>query len=69
MIFARDDQSNMARIYGATLATGGTVKDIEEWPDRIEAVDAAAVKAAAAKYMKAGRSVTGYLLPETGKAG
>lgn len=63
MIFARDDQSDMARIYGSTLTTGGTVEDIENWPDRIRAVTADAVKAAAARYLDQSRSVTGYLLP------
>lgn len=63
MIFARDDQSDMARIYGSTLTTGGTIEDIESWPDRIRAVTADAVKAAAARYLDQSRSVTGYLLP------
>jgi zinc protease len=53
----------MARIYGSTLTTGGTVEDIENWPDRIRAVTADAVKAAAARYLDQSRSVTGYLLP------
>jgi zinc protease len=52
----------MARLYGATLATGGTVKDVEEWPQRINAVTAEQVKEAA-KYLDPSRSVTGYLLP------
>lgn len=69
LVFARDDQSDMARIYGTTLATGGTVADVAEWPARIEAVGADAVKAAAQKYLDAGRSVTGYLLPKQDKAG
>ena len=64
MIFARDDQSGMARIYGSTLTTGGTVEDVVEWPDRIEAVTAEQVQAAAARYLDLDRSVTGYLLPE-----
>jgi zinc protease len=62
MIFARDNQAGMARLYGATLATGGTVKDVEGWPDRIDAVTAEQVKEAA-KYLDPARSVTGYLLP------
>ena len=63
MIFARDNQSSMANIYGATLATGGTVEDIEEWPDRIRAVTADEVQAVAAKYLDDSVSVTGYLVP------
>ena len=35
MIFARDKQVGMANIYGSTLATGGNVQDVAEWPDRI----------------------------------
>ena len=65
VIFARDSQSGMANMYGATLATGGTVADIAEWPDRVKAVTPAQVKAVAAKYLDLRRSVTGYLLPQT----
>ena len=63
MIFARDNQAGMANIYGATLATGGTVADIAAWPDRIRAVTADQIKAVAAKYLNPDRSVAGYLLP------
>ncbi|MEO3998213.1 pitrilysin family protein [Mesorhizobium sp. CAU 1732] len=63
MIFARDDQSGMARIYGATLTTGGTVEDIAEWPDRINAVTVEDVQQAAERYLDQRRAVSGYLLP------
>lgn len=63
MIFARDSQSGMANIYGATLTTGLTVEDIAAWPDRIKAVTADQVKAVATKYLNPDRSVAGYLLP------
>ena len=66
MIFARDDQADMARMYGATLTTGGSVEDVAEWPDRIEAVTPEQVKDAAALWLDQRRSVTGYLLPEEG---
>ncbi len=69
MIFARDSQSGMARIYGSTLTTGGTVNDVLEWPDRIRAVSAKAVQAVARKYLDKTRSVTGYLLPAEDKQG
>jgi zinc protease len=65
VIFARDSQSGMANMYGATLATGGTVADIAEWPERIKAVAPKDVQAVAAKYLDVRRSVTGYLLPPT----
>ena len=64
MIFARDKQDDMANMYGSTLATGGNVKDVEEWPDRIRKVTADQVKAVAARYLVLDRSTTGYLLPQ-----
>lgn len=64
MIFARDKQDDMANMYGSTLATGGNVKDVQEWPDRIRKVTADEVKAAAARYLVLDRSTSGYLLPQ-----
>ena len=64
LVFAADSQSTMARVYGSTLATGGTVEDVQRWPERVEAVTAAEVKAVAERYLDSRRSVTGYLLPE-----
>lgn len=62
-IFARDSQTGMARIYGTTLTTGGRVGDVEAWPEKIEAVTADQVRAAA-RMLDPKRSVTGYLLPQ-----
>ncbi|MBA1142462.1 insulinase family protein [Mesorhizobium sp. CCANP35] len=67
MIFAQDDQDTMAIIYGSTLAAGGSVKDVQEWPDRIRKVTASQIQALAARYLVPGRSTTGYLLPKTEK--
>ncbi|MBX3596054.1 MAG: insulinase family protein [Rhizobiaceae bacterium] len=64
VIFARDNSTGMANLYGSSLATGSTLKDIEEWPQRIEAVTPEQVQAVATKYLVPGKSVTGYLLPE-----
>ncbi len=69
LIFARDNQSGMARLYGSTLASGGTIEDIEQWPDRIRAVKPDAVQAVARKYLSLDHVVTGYLLPETNANG
>lgn len=63
MVFARDNQASMANLYGAALATGSTVKDIEEWPDRIKKVTTADIQKVAAKYLSGDHSVTGFLLP------
>lgn len=68
-VFARDRQDAMANMYGATLATGGTVEDVAEWPDRIRKVTAGEVKAAAARYLARERSVTAYLLPQDSEMG
>ncbi len=64
MIFARDEQDGMARIYGSTLATGGTVEDIASWPERVRAVTAEDVKAAATRWLDERRAVAAYLLPK-----
>ncbi len=68
VIFARDSQSTLARIYGASLMVGETLEDIEQWPSRISKVTADDVNAAARKYLKITRSVTGYLRPEKGRS-
>jgi zinc protease len=63
VIFARDNQTSMANLYGTALATGSTVKDIEEWPDRIKRVTTDDIRKVAAKYLAGDHSVTGFLLP------
>jgi zinc protease len=60
-VFAQDDQSSLARIYGTALTTGSTVEDVNSWIDRIRDVTAADVAAAASRYLTDPRSVTGYL--------
>jgi len=69
LIFARDSQAGMARIYGSTLTTGGTIEDIDQWPERVKKVTVKDVQDVARKYLDQSRAVTGYLLPKTGKAG
>jgi zinc protease len=66
VIFARDSQTGMARIYGSTLSTGQTIKDIDEWPDRIKAVKVQDIQDVAKRYLVDSRSVTSYLMPESG---
>ena len=63
VVYLKDDQMRRARIYGVALTTGQTVKDIEEWPSRIEAVTTKQVQDVARRYLQAKRSVTGILLP------
>jgi zinc protease len=54
-----------ARIIGTALSTGGTIEDIEAWPDRISAVTAEQVKIAAGHVLRINYSVTGILLPKS----
>lgn len=63
MIFARDDQASMARIYGASLASGETIEQIESWQDNVREVTADRVREVAKKFLQDSRSVTSYLLP------
>jgi zinc protease len=47
------------------LTTGLSMDDIRNWPDRIRAVTAEQVRAAAQKWLDKKRSVTGYLVKDT----
>jgi zinc protease len=63
-VYARDSQATLARMYGAALAIGGSLGDVEEWPARIDSVTEADVLAAARKRLSPRAAVTGYLLKE-----
>ncbi|MEQ8825107.1 MAG: pitrilysin family protein [Filomicrobium sp.] len=67
-IYGIDSQSTMARRYGWAAVVGGTVADVETWPDEINKVTAAQVQAAAKSALDIRRSVTGYLLPKPRKS-
>jgi len=64
-IYAQDNQAVLARWYGGALTTGLSIEDIRSWPDRIRAVTADQVRAAAQKWLEKKRSVTGYLIKDT----
>jgi zinc protease len=64
-IYAQDNQATLARWYGGALTTGLSIQDIRSWPDRIRAVTAEQVRAAAQKWLDKKRSVTGYLIKDT----
>lgn len=63
-IYGIDSQSTMARRYGWAAVVGQSTKDVESWPDDINAVTAEQVKAAAQNALPITSSVTGYLIPE-----
>ena len=61
-IYAQDSQASLARIYGASLATGGTIEEVRDWPARIREVTSEAIRDAARETLQRRRSVTGELL-------
>lgn len=63
-VYAQDSQASLARWYGAALTTGSTVTDVQDWPNRIDAVTAEQVRQAAAHWLAKKRSVAGFLLPK-----
>lgn len=63
-IYARDNVSGQARLYGAALTMGLTVDDVVGWPERIKAVTVDEVNAAARHVFRAEQSVTAILLPK-----
>jgi zinc protease len=62
--FARDSLSTAPRVIGAALTTGGTLEQVETWPERIAEVTAEEVNAALKEVLRDEQSVTSYLLPE-----
>jgi zinc protease len=64
LIYARDNVAAIARWYGAWLAVGLTVEEIEAWPSRIQEVTVGDVNAAARAVLVKPTEVVGILLPE-----
>ncbi len=57
-IYARDNVEGLANRYGAALASGLTVEDVQAWPGVLQAVTAEDVLAAARALLDKRRSVT-----------
>jgi len=62
-IYALDSQFALARIFGSALAADSDIDSVLKWDERIAAVTAADVQAAARAVLKPANSVTGWLLP------
>jgi zinc protease len=61
-VYAQDNQSTLARMYGAALTTGSSVEAVQARPERLRAVTPEQVRDAARRYLDKRRSVTGYLI-------
>lgn len=68
VVYARDSLHTGARVLGEALATGQTVAQVEEWPQRIGAVTPEQVALAARTVLDEKASVTGLLLPDAKSA-
>ena len=60
-VFQQDNQSSLARLYGAALSAGFSVEDVQGWRDVVDSISAEEVRAAAENHLKIERSVTGWL--------
>lgn len=68
-IYARDDVNGLANQYGAALASGLTIQDVQDWPGILSAVTAEDVMQAARDVFQLKNSVTGYLsAPDSARA-
>ena len=63
-IYARDNVDSIANRYGRALTQGLTVKDVQAWPDILQAVTADDVMAAARMVLDRRQAVTGWLMAE-----
>ncbi len=65
-IFAKDNVEGLARRYGAGLTQGLEIQDIQDWPEILQNVTAADVKAAAERVFDRNQSVTAFVVPNRG---
>lgn len=65
-IYSQDSLQSGPRLYGSVLGVGGTVADIDAWPQRIAAVTPAAIVAAARHVWRPEGLVTSVLTPQEG---
>jgi zinc protease len=63
-VYSRDSLSGPANIFGAALATGRSIEDVEAWPERIAKVTVEEVNEAAKYVVRENVAVTGVLLPD-----
>ena len=66
LVFAKDSALGAAQGVGALLAVGVPLEEIEALPERLKAVTADQVRAAARKVIEQSSSGTATLLPKAG---
>lgn len=60
-IYGKDDVEGLARKYGEGLASGLTIRDIQDWPAVLQSVTPEDVVAAAREVLDRKRAVTGWM--------
>ncbi|KCZ64256.1 hypothetical protein L53_07055 [Hyphomonas sp. L-53-1-40] len=66
-IYARDSQSNMANTFGSTLALGGSIEDVLDYPDAMRAITTEQAIAAVREIFGTDRHyIEAHLLPAEG---
>ena len=63
IIFAQDSLYMGMRIFGSSLSTGYSLKDVTNWPNDIQNVSMKDLQNILSKIFDTNKSVTGYLLP------
>lgn len=61
-IFAKDNVQGLARRYGRALTQGLTIEDVQAWPQILQDVTEADIKAVAAKVLDRNQAVTGWVV-------
>lgn len=60
-IYKQDDAVDVAQEYGAALAVGLTLQDVQDWPNVLQSVTAADVSEVAKAVLQRNNAVTGWL--------
>ncbi|MDG1376269.1 MAG: pitrilysin family protein [Yoonia sp.] len=67
-IYAKDNVEGLANRYGAALTQGLTIQDVQDWPQILQDVTEADIKAVAAKVFNRDQSVTGWVVSSAEEA-
>lgn len=65
-IYAQDNVESIGQTYGRALTQGLTIKDVQDWPDILQAVTPEDVIEAAKMIFDPNKSVTGWMMTQEG---